>query len=57
MWKACHYIFYCCILDIDVVSRTGVPICVAVKERQDGPEYQKDACFVAWSTFLLKVLK
>jgi hypothetical protein len=29
---------------------------IAKKERQDGPEYQKDACFVVRSISLLEVL-
>jgi hypothetical protein len=53
---ACHYIFYYWVLAVDVVRRTGVPICVTVKERQDGPEYQKNACCVDWSIALFKVL-
>jgi hypothetical protein len=56
MLKACHYVFYCCVLYVDVVRRTRVPVGVAVKKRQDGPEYQKDACFVAWTIALLEVL-
>jgi hypothetical protein len=28
----------------------------AVKERQDGPKCQKDACFVVWSIALFEVL-
>jgi hypothetical protein len=31
-------------------------MCVAVKERQDGPEFQKDACFVVRSISLFEVL-
>jgi hypothetical protein len=53
---ACHYIFYFCVLDVDVVRRIGVHICVAVKERQDGPEYQKNACFAVWSITFFKAL-
>jgi hypothetical protein len=33
-----------------------VPVGVDVKERQDGPEYQNDACFVSWNIALIEVL-
>jgi hypothetical protein len=56
MWKACHYVFYCFVLHVYVVRVGGVPMCVSVKERQYGPEYQKDACFVVWYIALFKVL-
>jgi hypothetical protein len=32
-----------------------VPLYVAVKERQNVPEYQKDACFVVLSIALFEV--
>jgi hypothetical protein len=33
-----------------------VHVDVAVKESQDGPEYQKDACFVRWTIALIEML-
>jgi hypothetical protein len=33
-----------------------VPMIIAVKDRQDGPECQKDACFVVRSIDLFEVL-
>jgi hypothetical protein len=38
------------------VRSTGVHVGVAVKERQYGPEYQKDVCFVRWTISLIEVL-
>jgi hypothetical protein len=32
-----------------------VHIGVALKERQNGPEYQKDACFLCWTIVLIEV--
>jgi hypothetical protein len=29
---------------------------VAVEERQDGPEHQRDDCFVRWTIALIEVL-
>jgi hypothetical protein len=33
-----------------------VPVGVAVKERQDGPDYKNDACFVHWTIALIEGL-
>jgi hypothetical protein len=44
------------VLHVAVVRRTVLPMFVAVKEKHDGPECQKDACFVVRSIALLKVL-
>jgi hypothetical protein len=33
-----------------------VPIDAAVKERQDGPDFRRDACFVRWTIALIEVL-
>jgi hypothetical protein len=44
------------LLSIAVVWRTRVPMIVAEKERQDGMECQKDACFVVRSIALFEVL-
>jgi hypothetical protein len=52
----CYYIFYCCVFHTAVVWRTGVPMIIGEKERQDGMECQKDACFVVRSIALFKVL-
>jgi hypothetical protein len=56
MRKTCDYVFFCCVFHISVVCRTGVPMIFAAKERQDGPECQKDACFFVRSIALLEVL-
>jgi hypothetical protein len=55
MRKTCDYVFYCCIIHITVVWRTGVPMIVAAKERQDGPECHKYACFVVRSIAMFEV--
>jgi hypothetical protein len=33
-----------------------VPVDVAAKERQDGPEYRRDACFLFWNIALIEML-
>jgi hypothetical protein len=39
-----------------LLGEAGVHVCVGVKERQDGPEYQKDACYVVRTLTLIEVL-
>jgi hypothetical protein len=52
----CDKVLYCCLFHVAVVWRTGVPMIIAEKQRQDGPECQKDACFVVRSIALFEVL-
>jgi hypothetical protein len=33
-----------------------MPVGIAVKETQNGPEYKKEACFVRWIIALIEVL-
>jgi hypothetical protein len=45
MSKTCDYILYSHIFHVAVVWSTGVPMSIAEKERQDGPQCHTDVCF------------